>query len=765
MLKSPRPSDKPDSTVATGVVIVVFALIITGLLHAAPPAPLSATVSPSVFSSARAMFTVRHIAQKPHPTGTSENAKVRNHLVSELKELGLEPHVQSALGINNSDRIASVGVVHNVLVRLPGRASGKALLLAAHYDSTNTGSGAADDGASIAAILETLRALKNLPALQNGLICIFTDGEEAGLLGAEAFVAEHPWAEQIGLVLNFESRGNRGPFLMFETSSGNGKIINGFAKAAPLPLGNSLMYEVYKRMPNDTDMTVFKRAGISGMNFAAIEGVTSYHTQLDRPGLLQEDSLQHEGEILLALTEYFGNRSLDNLRTTDSIYFDAPGLGLVNYTISWALPLCSVMILLFVIVLTMGLNSGELRGTRTVLGAFAFLIIVSTLAGGSQLLWFGILRLHPEYGALLQGNTYNSHWYLLAFVMLVTGLFGFMQSQLKRWIRPNELAFGAMACWLVFLIDTSIGLTGASFMFFWPLAPLLLTFAILFWPPIKNSASPRYWGLMLLGAAPGILIFAPLIKDLFSGLTLQQIGVVMAVLALLLGLLTPLIDILTQRLALPLFALASAILFMMIASFAAGFDSRHPRPDNLFYAVDGSTGNALWLSRNKTLDEWTGSFFPATLERRKVPEIFGDESMDYWAEKAPKLALPAPDIKVLTDSTSAPIRTINIQVRSIRHAPKLSLSVEGAGVISSKVEGRLFSKVFRPNWSLKAYDIPEQGLNIELNVRAGSPFKIRVFDISYELPQTGWSPRPAGMIPQPFGLSDTTLVAKTFAFP
>jgi hypothetical protein len=133
---------------------------------------------------------------------------------------------------------------------------------------------------------------------------------------------------------------------------------------------------------------------------------------------------------------------------------------------------------------------------------------------------------------------------------------------------------------------------------------------------------------MLLGAAPGILIFAPLIKDLFSGLALQQIGAVMAVLALLLGLLAPLVDVLTQRLALPLFTLASAILFMVIASFAAGFDSRHPRPDNLFYAVDGSTGNALWLSRNKTLDEWTGSFFPATLERRKVPVIFGDESMD-----------------------------------------------------------------------------------------------------------------------------------------
>ena len=409
MLKKPLLSEQPNSTVAIGMIIVILALIITGLYHATPPAPLLASVSPSIFSSARAMSTVRHIAQKPHPIGTYENAKVRNYLVAELKALGLEPHIQTALGINRSDQGGRVGVVNNVLLRVPGRVSGKALLLVAHYDSTHTGPGAADDGASVAAILETLRALKTLPALKNDLICIFTDGEEAGLLGAEAFVAEHPWAKHIGLVLNFEYRGNRGPFIMFETSPGNGKLISGFAKATSLPLGNSLMYEVYKRLPNDTDMTIFKRAGFTGMNFAAIEGVTSYHTQLDRPELLQESSLQHQGEILLALTQHFGNVPLDDLRSADSVYFDVPGLGLVNYTVSWVLPLCSVLILLFATVLALGLKSGELRAARTALGALAFLIMIPVLAGICQLLWLGIRRLHPEYDTLLQGDTYNSH--------------------------------------------------------------------------------------------------------------------------------------------------------------------------------------------------------------------------------------------------------------------------------------------------------------------------------------------------------------------
>src|SRR5450759_1709060 len=100
MHKKKRLSEKPDLTVAIGLIIVMLVLILTGLFHATPPAPVSASVSQSIFSSARAMLTVRQIAQKPHPTGTFENEKVRNYLVAELKGLGLESHIQNALGIN-----------------------------------------------------------------------------------------------------------------------------------------------------------------------------------------------------------------------------------------------------------------------------------------------------------------------------------------------------------------------------------------------------------------------------------------------------------------------------------------------------------------------------------------------------------------------------------------------------------------------------------------------------------------------------------------
>ncbi|NOT10570.1 MAG: M28 family peptidase [Methylococcaceae bacterium] len=752
-MQSPLRYSLQPTAVSWAIMIVILALCWVGLKHASPPFPRPASSLVSEFSSARAMRYLRSIAQKAHPTGTTENDKVRNYLVTELKALGLEPQIQSAFAINNQGKQRTVGYVNNILVRIPGSHSGKALLLAAHYDSTHTGPGAADDGASVAAILETLRALKNLPRLQNDLICLFSDGEEAGLLGAEAFVAEHPWAKGLGLALNFEYRGNSGPVVMFETSPKNGNLIKGLANT-PHPLGNSLMYEVYKRLPNDTDMSVFKRTGIAGMNYAAIEGYISYHTQLDRPELMQEASLQHLGETMLNLVQYFGHADLDDLQTSDCIYFDFPVLGLVSYPVSWVRPLCIGLTALFSAVLTLGIRRGQLRAKKMMAGALVFILLVVLLALMCQLLWLFILSLNPQYETLLQGDTYNSYWYLLAFVTLVITAFGVVQARIIAWISPLEFTCGAMSVWLLLLIASSIALPGASFLFLWPLAPALLATALLFWADTR----PVKLVIMIAGVSPGILMLTPFIKALFVGLTANQIGLVMIFLTLFLGLLTPLLDLLMRTRLVPPALVLTGICSLLTAEFNAGFDAEHPRPNHLFYAQNAVTNHAFWLSRDTSLDEWTRTFFPSTSAKRHVPEIFGEQSQAYWVGTAPALPLPAPTITVLSDHIQSGNREISIQITSLRHAPELQLSVEGVRVLGSKIENRIFSENPDPAWKMKGVGFSEKPLNVALTVEANSPFKIRVIDFSYELPNTPFPPRPPDMIPQPFGFSDTTAV-------
>ena len=100
--------------------------------------------------------------------------------------------------------------VRNVVAVLPGTEPTGRLFLMAHHDSVETGPGAADDAAGVAALLEAVRALTAGEPLRNDVVVVLTDAEEACLCGAAAFAGLHPLADAGGVVLNLESRGTGG---------------------------------------------------------------------------------------------------------------------------------------------------------------------------------------------------------------------------------------------------------------------------------------------------------------------------------------------------------------------------------------------------------------------------------------------------------------------------------------------------------------------------------------------------------------------------
>jgi len=205
-----------------GVALGLLALCAFSILRGArTPRAVPATAPDTVFSAERAMRHVEQIAQRPHAMGTADHDRVRDYIVDQLVALRLEPQIQKTTAIGT--RYREAGRVQNILARLPGsEPNSKAVLIMAHYDGVEAGPAAADDGAGVAAMLETLRALRaRKRPLTHDVIVLFTDGEEAGLLGAAAFVREHPWAKDVAVVLNFEARGTTGRSLMFETGPGN----------------------------------------------------------------------------------------------------------------------------------------------------------------------------------------------------------------------------------------------------------------------------------------------------------------------------------------------------------------------------------------------------------------------------------------------------------------------------------------------------------------------------------------------------------------
>jgi hypothetical protein len=74
-------STPPRRVAATAVALFVLcALLVRNA--ATPPAPVAATAPATEFSAERAMAHVREIAQRPHPAGSADNARVREYVVA-----------------------------------------------------------------------------------------------------------------------------------------------------------------------------------------------------------------------------------------------------------------------------------------------------------------------------------------------------------------------------------------------------------------------------------------------------------------------------------------------------------------------------------------------------------------------------------------------------------------------------------------------------------------------------------------------------------
>ena len=376
------------------LVAALFLWIAISSIPLPRPTPAPATAPAQNFSAARALNHVRAMAQKPHPPGTPEHDRVRDYVRDELTKLGLAPEVEAGFSEFTRGRYHASANVENLVARLPGTANTRPVMLVAHYDSTPRGPGASDDAHGVAVLLETLRALGSGPVLRNDVIFLITDGEEKGLLGAIYFMGHHPWRKEPGVVLNFEARGTSGNAFMFETSRGNEWMIRNLQAAVPRAFATSFAYEVYRRMPNDTDLTVFKYGGLAGMNFAFIEHPEFYHTPQDSVEHLDPVSLQEQGRYALSLGRQFGGEDLTERHSGDAVYFPTLFTPLIVYPAGWAVYIAAVTLAALLAILWVGLGR-RARGTwmaaPMLLLAIAEILLAAPAPGASYLLAWPLL--------------------------------------------------------------------------------------------------------------------------------------------------------------------------------------------------------------------------------------------------------------------------------------------------------------------------------------------------------------------------------------
>ena len=754
-------------------------LLIVGLVYYSffslmPQKGSSSSIAETKFSTERALIPLKEITKAPHYIGTKEHARVRNYLIGQLEELGLETQVQEGFVINQKWK--SLDKPKNIIAQIKGSENGKSLLLLSHYDSALTPSfGASDAGSGVVTILETLRAYKaSGKKPKNDIIVLFTDAEEVGLDGARLFVNNHPWAKNVGIALNFEARGSGGPSNMIvETNGGNKNLIKAFMEAdVKFPVASSLMYSIYKMLPNDTDSTVLREgADIDGFFFAFIDDHYDYHTANDTYDNLDVNTLQHQGEYLLPLVHYFGDSDLNQLKSLDDhVYINLPFFKMVSYPFTWVFPMLLVAIIIFIVLIIYGLRKRVLTGNGVVRGFIPFTLAMIFCGILGFYGWKLILLMYPQYQEIQHGFTYNGHTYISFFVLLSLGvLFGIYYKFSKK-INVANLLIAPLIFWILINIGVAIYLKGAAFF----IIPVFLGLLSL-WILIRKDR-PNLILLTIIGSI-AIFIFAPLVQFFPVGLGLKMLVGSCLFTALLFGILLPVIGFYKLKKVLAMLFVIVASLFFIKAHLSSNFSPNRQKPNSLVYYHDADNNKNYWATYDQELDDWTKEYLGDSPEPASSYISYASGSKyakGYkFANVAPNKNIPIFKTVLHKDTVINQYKEVSFTIFPQRAVNQISLyTADEANFKSLSFNGQFFplnnnltnaAQKIKSKELVRYYVSDKDSLVVSYQVSKNQNVSFTVLEYSYDLlnhPEFTINKRADYMMPKPFIVTDAIIVKK-----
>lgn len=750
------------------LILIIFA-IYWSFRSAMPVYKSDLSIEKTAFSTDRALKHVKQISQKPHAVGFKAHKEVREYINSELVKMGLKTSLQEGYTAGDWGNLSKAV---NILARIKGTEVGKALLLVSHYDSNPHSSfGASDAGSGVATILEGIRAfLAKNKTPKNDIIILITDAEELGLNGADLFVNEHPWKDDIGLVLNFEARGSGGPsYMLIETNRGNAKLISEFTAANPdFPVANSLAYSIYKMLPNDTDLTVFREDGdIDGFNFAFIDDHFDYHTAQDTYERLDKNTLAHQGSYLMPLLHHFSEADLSNMKSlNDSIYFNIPFFKLISYPYDWIWVMFGLAAICFILLLIYGFQKKVLSIKKVGQGFLPMLISLTINGLIGFYSWSFLKWMYPQYQDILHGFTYNGHTYILAFAIFSVAVCLWVYHRFNTIETPNLLV-GPILLWLLICGLTGMYLPGASF-FIIPVFGILAAFLVLL-----NQKAPNPYLLVFL-AVPAIFIFAPFIKAFPVGLGLKMMVA------------TTLLSTLTFMLLLTVFgfyrkkkrlAYLGMILFfgcLFSAHLNAGFDNENAKPTSLLYVLNADTNKAHWATYENALSTWTKQYIDSNkmvTEEKKLNTLSSKYSTGFtYLSNAPTKQIPEIKVEKTVDTIIGNSRLIDICITSNRDVNRLEIftttEITSAAVNTIQLSD-YYLKNRKRNKLITHYISNNDYTDLQLHIPKDAVLELTLYEASNDLltnENFTIPARPGDNMPMPFVLNDAILVTKTVRF-
>lgn len=660
------------------------------------------------YSAENARKHIEIMAAEPHFIGSPANEKVRDYIVGQFKQMGLEVEIQADYLQHTWPGAASMRFAkpENIIARLKGKGSGKAVLVMGHYDSVLNSPGAGDDVHAVANILEVARLLA-AEDLANDVIFLVTDGEEQALFGAQTYAANHDLSE-IGVLLNYEARGNRGQSISFEWSDGNAWLVKQLRKVGRRPIANSMSYEIYNRMPNGSDFTIFKDEGVPGINNAFIGGFSYYHSPDDTPQRLNYRSVQHAGENMLRLTRHFANQDLSDVKSQNASFFNLFGL-LIIYPV-WLDTVLLVLSLGLWFFLLMGwIRNQQLSIGKWVLSFLSILVSIVLAVGAALGLGTLIYALYPHYKVFYAGQYYNHEWYLLALAGISTVLLWFPLSRLRAGLGLAGLQMAYVSLIQILLLIIYFMAPTATYIMAIPLLGLYL--ALLLSRGTKGDEGKDesvLTGLSIMLLPIGFWTVATYLIYLAFSLSLLPGPVLFCALFVMATLIAFPSWWKKESRVLPVAGLVAFLGAMLVAHLQSQPTADRPLPSDLFHFFNADEGFAYWITSDDQLNVGNEVMLKGAKEvDLEVP----------WSLR--RLAVPSDH----TDQTLA---------------PQLEIDSTGNGAVITNVKQPYWMTVVLENPSmLSRFEMQGQVLD-SLPIDREFPYYINVYGTGLEQFKLGW---------------------------
>jgi len=745
--------------IALAVIIFIIGWVSFKLME--PPAVVPASEGSNRFSAERAMTFLNEIAKEPHAGGTPAHSVVRDYILGYCRQMGLETELMDATGLVAYPLSITAGRAQNILARMKGSQPGKTILVMSHYDSQPNTPGASDDGIGVAAMMESIRLLKSQPQPVNDILFLFTDLEECGLLGAEAFVNQYEELDSIALLMNLEARGNSGVGFTFEFSKLNGWMMREYKKAVDRPFANSFAYEIYKLMPNDTDFSMFRDTNITGFNTALIYGYAYYHSMIDRVENLDPRSLQHMGDILFQSLQHFGKISLDNTKDSDMVFFSPIGSLMVLYPLSWDIPLMGFAFFLWFFLVILGHKRRRIKVSSLFAGMGLFICFFVL----SALLVYGLAKLilivYPHYTNFYSDNFYNAtdyFWSVAGAVLLCfVGLFKYASSKDSL----VSVMLGTLFMLLVIMVGIKVNLNTGAYLIYYPVIVMLVVYVALFNWNITRKDSPVTYGLsQLLVITPALALWLPVAYTIYVAFSLAMpLGAVLLLVFCGPFLLPTLVFMNSLgRFGVWIFPLGLIITGLVMGHLNSKYTDRYPLQTELMYAHDLDSNSSYWISTQENLDPWLMNYFKGK-GKEEFDEFYPERGDIFWKNEAPSQPFQKGKIEVLNDSLVEMRRHLTLRISPDSTSRGFRIYFFN-NVMPVKLNERPIEVSLVTELKFIQFEAPTAGGTvIELEMLPDQPLDISIIEQRSGLPPgLLTTPLPENFIHRPDYISNTTQV-------